>query len=275
MMLSIGEFSKVSGLTIKALRFYHQRGLLIPARIEAGSGYRFYDQRNLKTAQLISILRALEFKLDDIQTFLAEDNENNRNILEYLEKRKGEVEDKIQSQQELLYKLDQIIKQQVASQQFWDESKFEVEHRELKPTLVGGIRVTGRYSDIGESFGKLGRTLGPHIAGPAMCLYYDDEYREEDADFEPAFPIVKKVEVADISVRELPGGNSICLKHLGPYEELWRSYTKLFRYANEQGLQRVIPSREVYLNAPTPFSKVDPSQYVTEIQFIIDRGEGV
>src|SRR5438552_17879951 len=39
-MLSIGEFSKASGLTIKTLRFYHDQGLLVPAVVDPQSGYR-------------------------------------------------------------------------------------------------------------------------------------------------------------------------------------------------------------------------------------------
>ena len=42
-MLKIGEFSKLSMLTIKALRFYEKEGLLIPARVDEHSGYRFYE----------------------------------------------------------------------------------------------------------------------------------------------------------------------------------------------------------------------------------------
>lgn len=40
-MLKIGEFSKLSMLTIKALRFYEKEGLLIPVEVDECSGYRF------------------------------------------------------------------------------------------------------------------------------------------------------------------------------------------------------------------------------------------
>lgn len=51
-MLSIGELSKAAGLPVKTLRFYHEKGVLIPARVE-GDGYRYYDSLNLEAAQVI------------------------------------------------------------------------------------------------------------------------------------------------------------------------------------------------------------------------------
>ena len=42
MMFKIGEFSKLSMLTVKALRFYEKQGLLIPAEVDRQSGCRFY-----------------------------------------------------------------------------------------------------------------------------------------------------------------------------------------------------------------------------------------
>ena len=47
-MLKIGEFSKLSHLTIKALRFYEKRGLLIPRKVDEQTGYRFYETSQLK-----------------------------------------------------------------------------------------------------------------------------------------------------------------------------------------------------------------------------------
>ena len=41
----IGEFSKLSGLTVKTLRFYHEEGLLVPAFVDPDTGYRYYDEQ--------------------------------------------------------------------------------------------------------------------------------------------------------------------------------------------------------------------------------------
>ena len=44
-LVPIGDFSRMTHLSVKALRFYHDQGLLEPARIDPATGYRFYDPR--------------------------------------------------------------------------------------------------------------------------------------------------------------------------------------------------------------------------------------
>src|SRR5438309_6964125 len=68
---TIGEFSKITGLTIKALRFYHDKGLLVPAFVDERTGYRHYDVRLIEKARIIVQLRRLEFTLEQIADMLA------------------------------------------------------------------------------------------------------------------------------------------------------------------------------------------------------------
>ena len=69
-MFSIGEFSKITGLTIKTLRFYHDRGVLLPAWVDEQTGYRYYDARQIDKARIITQLRSLEFALEQIGEML-------------------------------------------------------------------------------------------------------------------------------------------------------------------------------------------------------------
>jgi DNA-binding transcriptional MerR regulator len=72
-LLSIGEFAQRSSLSISALRFYADCGLLVPARIDGSSGYRSYEANQLREATLVRHLRALEMPIAEIQSFLAAD----------------------------------------------------------------------------------------------------------------------------------------------------------------------------------------------------------
>ena len=67
-MLKIGEFSKLSHLTVKALRFYEKEGLLEPAFIDPWTGYRFYETRQLEDAAEIKAYRQLDLSIDEIKT---------------------------------------------------------------------------------------------------------------------------------------------------------------------------------------------------------------
>jgi DNA-binding transcriptional MerR regulator len=77
-MLSIGRFADATGLTVKALRYYDEIGLLMPLRVDSANGYRYYDPGQVETAVAIRRLRALELPLDEIRGLLEEDGETIR-----------------------------------------------------------------------------------------------------------------------------------------------------------------------------------------------------
>ena len=66
-MLKISEFSKLSHLTVKALRFYEKEGLLKPASVDEWSGYRFYETYQLEIAAKIKSYRQLDLSIEEIK----------------------------------------------------------------------------------------------------------------------------------------------------------------------------------------------------------------
>jgi DNA-binding transcriptional MerR regulator len=68
--VSIGEFARRSRLSVKALRLYDKRGVLIPARVDRDSGYRYYVVAQLEDARFITVLRQLDFPLATIKKLL-------------------------------------------------------------------------------------------------------------------------------------------------------------------------------------------------------------
>jgi len=69
--ISIGEFARRSRLSLKALRLYDERGVLVPARVDQASGYRYYDKAQLEAARLVVMLRQLQLPLAAVRELLA------------------------------------------------------------------------------------------------------------------------------------------------------------------------------------------------------------
>ena len=69
--ISIGEFARRSRLSLKALRLYDERGVLVPARVDEASGYRYYDPAQLDQARLVVMLRQLQLPLAAIKELVA------------------------------------------------------------------------------------------------------------------------------------------------------------------------------------------------------------
>ena len=266
-MLTIGEFSRICGLTVKTLRFYHEQGLLVPSFVDPQSGYRYYAWEQIETARLIAQLRKLEFPLAEIHELLKSGGDDEQ-LLRLVEQHKAILSQKINSYRQAIKALEQFISQERQAKAMAD-SDFQVQEKTLDSMLVAGIRMKGRYSDCGKGFSRIARAFGRHLCGKPLMLHYDDEYREDDANFEPCMPVRQAKQIPEISVRELPGGRCVCLVHKGPYEQLGRSYAKITRYVKEKNYQIIMPTREVYLKGPGMIFKGNPANYLTEIQMLI------
>ncbi len=267
-MFSIGEFSKIAGLTVKTLRFYHERGLLVPAWVDPETGYRYYDPSQAEKARLICHLRDMEFTLEEV-TEILQGGDDQTDLLEFLERQKAFLEGRLRRYRSVVASLDKLIRHEREARIIMQNSTFEVEEKTLDTLLIAAVRMRARYNECGKGFSQVGKKFGRYIAGKCFLLHYDAEYREDDADFETCFPIRQAKEVEGVSVRELPGGRCVSLLHKGPYEELGRSYAKVLAYIKEKGYEIVMPTREVYVKGPGMIFKGNPKKYLTEIQMLV------
>jgi DNA-binding transcriptional MerR regulator len=271
-MFSIGEFSTISGITVRTLRFYHEIGLLVPAAVDPETNYRAYDERNLETAKVIAALRGLEFPLEQIREILNECRDD-EDALGQLERQQKLLTGKVRHYQTVLNTINQLVEKERRTR---DESKMAtttptIQEREVDSILVAGIRMKGSYSDCGKGFAQLGKTLARQIAGKPLCLFYDGEYRDGDANFEPCMPIRKLISSNGITVHELPAVHCVTLMHHGPYEDLKDSYAKLLKYVHEKGYKISLPTREVYVKGPGMIFRGNPKKYITEIQLPVEK----
>ncbi|MBC8496712.1 MAG: MerR family transcriptional regulator, partial [Chloroflexi bacterium] len=72
-MLKIGDFSKLSRVTVKTLRYYDEIGLLKPAQVDRFTGYRYYSFKQLPRLNRILALKDLGLSLEQIGRLLDEE----------------------------------------------------------------------------------------------------------------------------------------------------------------------------------------------------------
>ncbi len=272
-MFSIGEFSKITSLPVKTLRFYHEQGVLEPTHVDVQTGYRYYAANKIETARIITQLRKLDFPLGDIVDILRcreeEEEGEDGDILAYFERHLQSMQEKVRHYREIDRTLQQIIAEQREAQVAMKTTSYEVEEKAIDSMLIAAVRIKGRYSDCGQGFSRIGRQFGRYLCGKPFLLHHDAEYKEEDADFEACMPIRQGTSKNGIEVRELAGGRGMALLHQGPYDELGRSYEKLLAHLKEQAFEFVMPTREVYLKGPGMIFKGNPRKYLTEIQMLV------
>ncbi len=266
---SIGQFSKIVGLSVKTLRFYHDEGVIVPSYVDPDSGYRYYDQHDAEKARVVAQLRELEFSLSEIREMLAA-YDDEADLLQHLERHRDVFQERIGRYRDVVSSLDRIIDREREAQTTMQNSTFDVEEKVLEPMLIAGIRMKGKYSDCGKGFAQIGKNLGRFICGKPFCLYYDGDYRPDDADLETCMPVRKPIaEGTGISIRELKGGRCVSLMHKGPYDQLGRSYARVLDYVRAKGLEPQLPSREIYHKGPGMIFKGNPNKYLTEIQIVV------
>ena len=107
-LLTIGQFARLSGLSIGALRHYDDVDLLHPANVDTTTGYRRYRRDQLADAQVIARLRELEMSLDEIRQVLAADDPRERARL--VEPHRARIEARTNRLQRVLHHVTRISK---------------------------------------------------------------------------------------------------------------------------------------------------------------------
>lgn len=260
-MYRISDFSKITGLSVKALRYYDEEQILTPSYRDKETAYRYYSEEDFQKARLIVLLRSLEFSISEIKDVLTNCSDPS-DLPCYLEEKKKMIERKILKEKELIKKLNLYIKPTDREE---ISMKYQIEVKEVAPVMVAAIRYKGKYSDVGKYIGTLYKAVKGDAAGAPIQCYHDAEYMEDGADLELCLPTKKMVNHPEVTAKTLPAVRAICTTHTGSYETLHMAYKAIVDYANENHLKCLAPSREIYVKGPGMLFKGNENKYITEI----------
>lgn len=247
--LTIGDFSRMTFLSIKALRHYHDSGLLVPARIDTSSGYRFYSHDQIATAQLIRRFRDLDMPLEDIRSVLFADGPEERNSalsehLMRLEKQLGVTQQNVASLRQLL----------VGS-----TPPLEIARRREPSTPSIALREHVAAADLVawwmDAFGQLHRKLALGAAtrtGPDGAIFSNDFFEKDGGEVVAFLPTDAPADDGRFEAYEVPAATVAVAVHTGPFSDLDRSYGTLGAWVADRAIGAVGPIRERYLPLGDP-----------------------
>lgn len=265
-MYKIGEFSRITSLTVKTLRYYDEAGILTPSSRDEESGYRLYSAEDYRRAELIILLRRFDFSISEIRDVL--DNCDDKSDLRYyLGEKKAQIEKRINHYKGLMRAIDDFVS---LPEQEEITMQYEIETKTYEPILVASIRFKGRYEETGKYFGMLYKVIQSKAAGAPFCCYYDGEYKEEGADIEVCVPVKEPVSGDGITAKKLPTVKAVVTTHIGPYDKLGEAYKAVTDYVTGHQLKSKVPGRETYLKGPGLLFKGNPNKYVTEVALEIE-----
>lgn len=262
-MLKIGEFSKLSHTTIKALRFYEKEGLLLPASVDEWTGYRFYESAQLLAAAKIRSFRQLGLSIDEIKSIFSG----------------ADLKKILAEKEENLKKLQQKTELQISAIKFImeeKEMKYQVTIKEIpEMTVYSSETVLAKYAHLMEWIPSVGAEclrLNPDLkcAEPPyeFCEFLDGEYKETNVRVRHNEAVVAfGNENEKIKFRSLPAAKVLSIYHKGTYDTIGEAYAFIVEYAEKNGYKIAGLARESYIDGI--WNKESVSDWLTEVQLPI------
>jgi DNA-binding transcriptional MerR regulator len=250
--LSIGDFSRMTYLSVKTLRHYHDVGVLEPAEIDSSSGYRFYLPSQVGVAQMIRRLRDLGMPLDDVRTILQAPDPDTRDkaLVAHLQR----MEEQLERTQQTVASLRTLLQQPGDS--------VKVERREIAATqalaIVEQVEAADAVAWWMDAFTVLHRAVtaaGLTRNGHDGAMF-PSEFFEDEAGTVTAFvPVTDRAEGplrSRVVLLQVPAITAAVAVHEGPFGDLDRTYGALGEWVLERAAGAPGPIREYYLPIGDP-----------------------
>ncbi|WP_433729972.1 MerR family transcriptional regulator [Nocardia sp. CA-129566] len=266
--VSIGEFARLTYLSVKTLRYYHEVELLEPVAIDAGSGYRRYSIDQVAQAHLIRRLRGLDMPLPDIKAVLAASDTESRDAA--LRAHLARMEAELQRTQSVVASLRSLLT---------PSAPITVEYRSIS-AFAALARVESVTRDaLGDwcaaTYALLHETLAATNIAPTGvdgATYSMEFFADDEGEVAAFVPIPAAADIAvpeQLSIIELPARRFAVTVHSGPFDDFDRTYGALGSHVAEHDTALAEPVRELYVLGPGEID--DPTAYRTEVCWPIGR----
>jgi DNA-binding transcriptional MerR regulator/effector-binding domain-containing protein len=259
--LTIGAFARLTHLSIKTLRYYHEIGLIAPAVVDPDSGYRYYRPGQAQDAQLVRRFRDLGMPVADVKAVLVAPDPAARDAI-------------------LAGHLDRLRDQLKQTEAAVDSLRRMLDHASA-PAVIEERMLTGMttvslaaYMDRAEvapwwwdalsSLRAIAAKAGLEQTGPAGGLYDDELFTDDAGHARVYLPVRESPSLDGTGARwDLPAGRFAVALHAGPHRDVDRTYAALGTFAAGLGRDGTGPVREVYLT--DPLDTPDLTQWRTEV----------
>ena len=258
-------------VTVKTLRHYEQKGLLLPDKVDEWTGYRYYSIDQMQKLNTIRNLQQLGFSLDEIKEIFEEDSQ-----VPTIEQLSEKIEETQRQLQKLRTRRERLLHWRNTRKNISKMEKFSIQS--LPEIIVASHReVIPNYEALGplcvNVIGPEMQRLGCECPPPGYCftIEHNQEYSPTDIDIEYCEQVTamgadskviqfKKIEAVPVA---------ICMKHFGPYERFYESYMELFQYIEEQGYQINGHPRYCYIDGA--WNQEDPEKWLSIIQIPVEK----
>ncbi len=273
-MLKIGDFSKLSRISVRMLRHYDENGLLVPVEVDRFTGYRYYAEEQLKKAAEITTLRDLGFGIPLMKEMLAK-NDADFTMSMYSEKREelyreyGQIAARIRLIEAAMKSLgteDRFRKEKIMD--------YKVTKKTFPECYAATVRMTiPTYECEGMVWSVLvSETANLNLvpADPCLCCveFLDGEFKEENVEIEARKTVVGHYpDTEHVKFRTIPEITCATVIHKGSYAKIGAANAAVAEWVRENGYTFAGNMFNIYHVSPHETS--DPDEFVTEVCYPI------
>lgn len=271
-MLKIGEFAKITGVSIYMLRNYDKVGLLVPSQVDDQTGYRYYDESQILIANQIQVFKSLGFGLKEIMILQAE-LDSKEKLTAFL---KDKVEEKKKQQEEISNQIEKMQKAIEEIEESPTNHALEVNIKNFPSRNVVSLR-----EDI-TTFAEEGRLLEKllnlcrekqiRIAETeyAFAITHELDLIHHRIDTEVQFVVDKVYKVSkEIKSCNVPECQVAAIAFQGEYMQIGEIKAYMEGWIKENGYRLVDVPFTTYYRSPG--NEVSPEQFITELCFPISK----
>ncbi|MEM9563649.1 MAG: MerR family transcriptional regulator [Actinomycetota bacterium] len=266
-LLTIGSFSRATLVSVRSLRAYHERGLLVPAAVDPATGYRGYHPGQIADAVTLRRLRELDVPLDTIAEILgARDPELTTKLLG---EHRTQMQARLAETELIVARLQRAVDEPSPDAPIHVRT---VEHADAI-AIVDEVAPDDYAAFFADAYARLwaliaGGTFA--LAGPSGALFRA-EVRHDDPDRVVAYlPVTAPAPIdpsTGVELVELPATTVAVAVHEGSYDDIDDAYASLGAWVAYHGEPTGEDVREVYV---VSYDRTDdPSKFRSEIHWPI------
>lgn len=270
-MFKIGEFSIITHVSIRMLRYYDEIGLLKPKQVDKYTNYRLYSSNQIFRLNKIIALRDMGFLTAEILELIESDNET---LLKKLNLKKQEITNNIINEKQKITKIENLLKNM---EKECYNMNFEVKIKTIPAYNVISLReIIPSYEAEGLLWEKLCRFIDKNNIKPlkddvSFAMYHDKGYKENDVDVEVVTAVDKlgKTDGEFVFKQTEEISCAACIMVAGPYSNLKPAYYSLAKWIEDNGYSIAGINRQVCIKGA--WNESDEQNYLNEIQFPVKK----
>lgn len=271
-MLKIGEFSKLSRVSIRSLRRYDDAGLLVPASIDPFTGYRYYSERQLPSASRIRALRDMGFSLAAVREVL-ECYDDPGALEKYLLLQRSSAWEEMEEARRRLRLLDTALERLRKDKTM---VKYDVTVKTLPERHVASVRQIipsyDREGDLWNLYCQETARMNIQDGDPALCtaVYHDGEFKERDVDVEIWKDVVGDYpDTEHVKFKTVSEVQAACVTFQGSYDQFGAVNEAVAAWVEDNGWMFDGVFFNIYHVSPQDTR--NPDEFVTEVCYPVKR----